>query len=94
MEPVRLGVIGVGGMGADYLEEPGIVAEIRFTALCDGEASMLACTGVGWIVLLLARERLKVQPSMAGLAAAVRGAEKQTVEGPRAEPAPERPLKP
>jgi hypothetical protein len=44
-------------------------------------------------VLVLASERLKVHPSMAGLVQAVHGVEKQTVEGPRAEPAPERPLK-
>jgi hypothetical protein len=50
-------------------------------------------TGVGWLVLLLARRRLKVHPTMKGLAAAVRGAEKQAVQGPRAEPAPERHLK-
>jgi hypothetical protein len=49
-------------------------------------------TGVGWIVLL-ASKRLTVHPSMAGLVQAVRGVDKQTVEGPRAAPVPERHLK-
>jgi hypothetical protein len=55
---------------------------------------LIVGTGVGWIVLLLASERLRIHPSMTGLVQAVRGAEKQTVAGPRAEPAPERHLKP
>jgi uncharacterized membrane protein YbhN (UPF0104 family) len=54
--------------------------------------SLIVGTGVGWIVLL-ASKRLTVHPSMAGLVQAVRGVDKQTVEGPRAAPVPERHLK-
>ena len=67
---------------------PAAAATLLFRA-----SNLIVNTGVGWIVLLLARRRLKVRPSMKGLAAAVRGAEKQAVQGPRAEPAPERHLK-
>ena len=36
VEPVRLGLVGVGGMGASHLKmEHGLVEEVRFTALCD-----------------------------------------------------------
>ena len=36
MESVRLGLVGVGGMGGEHLEmEHGAVEEVRFTALCD-----------------------------------------------------------
>ena len=46
MEPVRLGLIGVGGMGAGHLEEEhGVVAEVRFTALCDVDAATLERRG-------------------------------------------------
>jgi hypothetical protein len=67
---------------------PAAAAMLLFRAI-----NLVVNTGVGWIVLLLARRRLKIHPSMQGLAAAVRGAEKQTVEGRQAEPAPERHLK-
>jgi uncharacterized membrane protein YbhN (UPF0104 family) len=63
---------------------PAAAATLLFRAM-----NVVVNTGVGWIVLLLAGERLKIHPSMKGLAEAVHGAEKQTVEGPRAEPAPE-----
>ena len=67
---------------------PAAAATLLFRAI-----NLVVNTGVGWIVLLLASQRLKIHPSMKGLAAAVRGAEKQTVVGPQAEPAPERYLK-
>lgn len=36
MEPLRLGLIGLGVMGASHLTmEHGVVEEVRFTALCD-----------------------------------------------------------
>lgn len=42
MEPVRLGLIGVGGMGASHLQGAlGKVDEVRFTALCDVNAALL-----------------------------------------------------
>src|SRR5919199_891074 len=67
---------------------PAAAATLLFRAI-----NLIVNTGVGWIVLLLASRRMKIHPSMQGLAAAVRGAEKQAVQGPRAEPAPERHLK-
>ena len=42
MEPVRLGLVGVGGMGASHLGmEHGVVEEVRFTALCDVNQRLL-----------------------------------------------------
>ena len=36
MEPVRFGLVGVGGMGGSHLKESqGATGEARFTALCD-----------------------------------------------------------
>ena len=89
-----------GGVGANedvstlVLNHLGLAAGSAAAATLIFRAiNLVVNTGLGWIVLLLARERLKIHPSMKGLAAAVRGAEKQTVEGRRAEPAPERHLK-
>ena len=89
-----------GGVGANedvstlVLSHLGLAAGPAAAAtLLFRVTSLVVGTGVGWIVLVLASRRLKVHPSMKGLAAAVRGAEKQTVEGRRAEPAPERHLK-
>jgi uncharacterized membrane protein YbhN (UPF0104 family) len=89
-----------GGVGANEDVSTLVLSHLGAAAGAAAAATLLfrainliVNTGVGWIVLVLARERLKVHPSMAGLAQAVRGAEKQTVEGPRAEPAPERHLK-
>lgn len=55
--------------------------------------NLLMGTTVGWIVLVLARRRLQIHPTMDGLAKAVRGAEKRTVAGNEADPSPERYLK-
>src|SRR5918911_1835405 len=42
VEPVRLGLVGVGGMGASHLKmEHGVVEEVRFTALCDVNRRLL-----------------------------------------------------
>ena len=42
VEPVRLGLVGVGGMGASHLKmEHGVVEEVRFTALCDVNRPLL-----------------------------------------------------
>ena len=90
-----------GGVGANEAVSTLVLSRLGAAAGAAAAAtllfrvtSLIVGTGVGWIVLLLARERLKVHPSMTGLVQAVRGAEKQTVAGPRAEPAPERHLKP
>lgn len=46
VDPVRLGLVGVGGMGAGHLEEEhGVVDEVRFTALCDVNEAALARQG-------------------------------------------------
>lgn len=55
--------------------------------------NLLLGTAIGWGVLLLARRRLKIHPSMHGLAKAVQGAEEQMVHGPSASPPPEHYLK-
>lgn len=44
----------------------------------------------GWVVLLLARRRLNVHPTPAGIARAVRGAEEKTAQGAASPEAPER----
>lgn len=49
-------------------------------------------TAVGWAVLILCRERLRIHPSVGGLIKAVEGAEKRTVEGAEATEPPERHL--
>ena len=42
MEPLRLGLVGVGGMGSSHLQaEHGPVQEVRFTALCDVNQALL-----------------------------------------------------
>jgi predicted dehydrogenase len=42
VEPVRLGLVGVGGMGASHLKmEHGVVEEVHFTALCDVNRPLL-----------------------------------------------------
>jgi uncharacterized membrane protein YbhN (UPF0104 family) len=88
-----------GGVGANedvstlVLNHLGLAAGAAAAAtLLFRAINLIVNTGVGWVVLLLARRRLKVHPTMKGLAAAVRGAEKQAVQGPRAAPAPERHL--
>jgi uncharacterized membrane protein YbhN (UPF0104 family) len=43
--------------------------------------NLLMGTIVGWLVLTLARSRLNVHPTFAGIAKAVRGAEEKVVEG-------------
>jgi uncharacterized protein (TIRG00374 family) len=90
-----------GGVGANEAVSTLVLSHLGAAAGAAAAAtllfrvtSLIVGTAVGWIVLLLARERLKIHPSMTGLVQAVRGAEKQTVAGPRAEPAPERHLKP
>ncbi len=46
VDPVRIGLVGVGGMGAGHLEEEhGVVEEVRFTALCDVDKAALARQG-------------------------------------------------
>lgn len=46
VNPVRIGLVGVGGMGAGHLEEEhGAVEEVRFTALCDVDKAALARQG-------------------------------------------------
>ena len=89
-----------GGVGANEAVSTLVLSHLGAAAGAAAAAtllfrvtSLIVGTGVGWIVLVLASERLKVHPSMAGLVQAVRGVEKQTVAGPRAEPAPERHLK-
>ena len=89
-----------GGVGANEAVSTLVLSHLGSSASAAAAAtllfrvtSLLVGTAVGWSVLLLAHERLKVHPSIAGLARAVRGVEKQTVAGPRAEPAPERHLK-
>jgi uncharacterized membrane protein YbhN (UPF0104 family) len=88
-----------GGVGANEDVSTLVLSHLSLAAGSAAAATLLfrainliVNTGVGWLVLLLARRRLKVHPTMKGLAAAVRGAEKQAVQGPRAEPAPERHL--
>jgi predicted dehydrogenase len=42
MEPVRVGLVGVGGMGGSHLKATyGAIEEARFTALCDVNRAML-----------------------------------------------------
>jgi uncharacterized membrane protein YbhN (UPF0104 family) len=43
--------------------------------------NLLMGTAVGWLVLALARSRLNVHPTFAGIAKAVRGAEEKVIEG-------------
>ncbi|HEY8745676.1 MAG TPA: lysylphosphatidylglycerol synthase transmembrane domain-containing protein [Chloroflexota bacterium] len=55
--------------------------------------NLLMGTGVGWLVLTLARSRLRVHPTFAGIAKAVRGAEEKVLEGNDAVKQPEQYLK-
>ena len=42
MEPLRLGLVGVGGMGGEHLkQEHGVVEDVRFIALCDVNAALV-----------------------------------------------------
>lgn len=55
--------------------------------------NVLMGTGVGWLVLTLARSRLKVHPTFAGIAKAVHGAEEKVIEGKNPPKQPEQYLK-
>lgn len=56
-------------------------------------ANLVLGTAVGWMVLLLASKRLKVHPSLSGIARAIKGAEKKTIKGAEATERPEQQLK-
>jgi len=82
-EDVSVLVLGRLGLAAG----PAAAATLLFRVV-----NLVMGTAVGWAVLLLFRERLRVHPTVEGLVKAVRGAEARTVEGPEAAPAPERHL--
>ena len=83
-EDVSTLVLGHLGVAAG----PAAAATLLFRVV-----NLLMGTAVGWAVLILARRRLKIHPSLGGLAKAVRGAEKRTVEGENTDPSPDRYLK-
>lgn len=77
-----------GGIGANedvstlVLHRMGLDAGAAAAAtLLFRAVNLLMGTAVGWLVLTLARSRLKVHPSFAGIAKAVRGAEETTIQG-------------
>lgn len=86
-----------GGLGANedvstlVLDRLGVAAGPAAAAtLLFRVVNLLMGTAVGWAVLILFRRRLQVHPSLEGLAKAVKGAEKRTVEGSEATEPPER----
>ncbi|HWE63526.1 MAG TPA: lysylphosphatidylglycerol synthase transmembrane domain-containing protein [Chloroflexota bacterium] len=88
-----------GGLGANedvstlVLGHMGVtVGQAAAGTLLFRVVNLIMNTAVGWAVLLLARRRLNVHPSPAGLANAVRGAEQKTLQGPASGAAPERAL--
>jgi uncharacterized membrane protein YbhN (UPF0104 family) len=77
-----------GGIGANedistlVLHRMGLIAgQAAAGTLLFRVVNLLMGTVVGWIVLMLARSRLNVHPTFAGIAKAVRGAEEKVLEG-------------
>ncbi len=83
-EDVSVLVLGRMGVAAG----PAAAATLIFRVI-----NLVMGTALGWAVLLLFSERLKVHPSVEGLTKAVRGAEERTIEGAGATPPPEGYLK-
>lgn len=86
-----------GGLGANenvstlVLGHMGVAAGPAAAAtLLFRVTNLVMGTAIGWAVLVLARRWLQVHPSPMGLARAVRGAEKKTMEGEAAGDDPER----
>lgn len=89
-----------GGIGANedistlVLHNMGLNAGTAAAAtLLFRVVNLLMGTIIGWAVLALASSRLKVHPSFAGIAKAVRGAEEKVVEGKQPPKPPEQYLR-
>jgi uncharacterized membrane protein YbhN (UPF0104 family) len=89
-----------GGIGANedistlVLHNMGLNAGTAAAAtLLFRVVNLLMGTIIGWVVLALASSRLKVHPSFAGIAQAVRGAEEKVVEGKQPPKPPEQYLR-